>query len=95
MADRVVMTITADEGGRVTVDTRGPLAGKAGALALLDQARGMVEAMRDASSVACRCGGGLVVPCGCGGSSCPGWRHVGPWGGHWCGRRPEDGRAGP
>ena len=42
------MTITADDDGHVKVDTVGPIAGKAGALALLAEVRRLVELMPDA-----------------------------------------------
>lgn len=43
MSRRVSVTITADDSGHVSVDITGPVAGKAGVLALLDEARQLVE----------------------------------------------------
>jgi hypothetical protein len=46
------------------------------------------------ATVPCRCGK-QIHPCTCGGTACPGWCHVGRAEGHWCGNKPEDGKAKP
>jgi hypothetical protein len=55
---------------------------------------GGVQRAAPGSSVKCACGQ-RIQSCRCGGTECPGWRHAGEWGGHWCGTRPEHGKARP
>ena len=43
---------------------------------------------RRSGDIICVCGK-PIQGCGCGGTACPGWRHLGEWGGHYCGNQPE------
>jgi hypothetical protein len=43
VAERVVVVITVDDSGHVTIDATGPLAGRQGLLAVLDSARQLAE----------------------------------------------------